>query len=69
MEVLDAENGNPVKAWKQLGSPEPPSRQQTATLKQKAWALKTSGLNADSKGYLTFKEKVSPWSIILLKEL
>ncbi len=69
LEVLDAENGNPVQAWKQLGSPEPPTREQVTTLKQKAWALKTSGLNADSKGQLNFSEKLSPWSILLLKEL
>ena len=69
LETLDAENGNPVKAWKQLGSPEPPTKSQVDVLKQKAWGLKQTDLSSDSNGQLNFSEKVSPWAVLLLKEL
>ena len=69
LEVMDAENANPVMAWKQLGSPEPPSKEQAEVLRQKAWALKKSKLSSDSNGKLSFSEKLLPWAVVLLKEL
>ncbi|MFZ4456470.1 MAG: GH39 family glycosyl hydrolase [Bacteroidales bacterium] len=69
LEVLDAENGNPVKAWKQLNCPETPSREQVELLKQKARTLKSAQLTTGLNGQLNFSKNVSPWSIMLLKEL
>ncbi len=69
IETLDNENGNVMEAYRAMGRPEAPTRQEIADLKRAAWATKKETLRADDKGRLTIKGELTPWSCILVKEL
>jgi xylan 1,4-beta-xylosidase len=65
--TLDKDHGNAVAAWKAMGSPEPPSRDQVQALRKSAMALKEETLQADASGTLSIKRKIAPWSLVLVE--
>ena len=67
-EVLDRGHGNAMTAWETMGSPEPPSREQTAALRDAARATKKLTLTADGEGSLQAEILISPWAVLLLRE-
>ncbi len=67
-ETLDIEHGCVVEAWKALGAPEPPTREQTAQLNAAAWNTKTEQLVAGADGVLHIERAVAPWSLVLVRE-
>jgi len=52
-----------------MGSPEPPTRDQTQVLKINALSTKKEQIKADPDGLLLWDVTLSPWSVILLKEI
>lgn len=68
METLDKNHGFAINAWKEMGQPEPPTREQTAELKKIALATKKEYLYADDKGRLMLHLKIDPWSIVSIRE-
>ncbi len=69
VETLDNENGNVMEAYRAMGRPNSPTREQTEELKVAAWNTKKENLTADSKGTLTITGELTPWSCILVTEL
>jgi len=69
IEILDQEHGFALKEWQKMGSPEPPTRDQTQVLKINALSTKKEQIKADPDGLLLWDVTLSPWSVILLKEI
>jgi xylan 1,4-beta-xylosidase len=69
VETLDASHGSCLAAWKEIGSPEPPSREQAQWLREAAMKLKREVLNADSSGTFCLDRSLEPWTILMLREL
>jgi xylan 1,4-beta-xylosidase len=68
MDTLDATHGFCLAAWKEIGSPEPPSREQAQLLRKAAMGLKREVLKADSSGTLRLDLTLEPWAILMLRE-
>jgi xylan 1,4-beta-xylosidase len=68
VETLDKDNGFAFPAWKKMGSPEPPTREQTKQLKLIASATRKEKAKADSKGQFLFERVVQPWECVLISE-
>lgn len=69
VETLDRTHGDAVAAWVAMGKPEPPSREQTATLRRQAWATKQETLHADGRGRLTLERTLDAWTVLLIREI
>lgn len=68
VEIVDKQNAFSLKNWQLMGSPEPPTREQTKKLKALGLKTKKIMLSANSKGELTWKYSLGPWAIALLKQ-
>jgi xylan 1,4-beta-xylosidase len=69
VEVLDAEHGDAIGAWRALGEPAEPTREELAHLDRCARATAISTLVADSDGTVRLERTLSPWSLLLLRQL
>ena len=69
IEILDQEHAFALRDWQKMGSPEPPTREQTQILKSNAWNTKKEQVKADSNGVLQWEQIFSPWTVALLKEI
>lgn len=68
VETLDADHGFAWPAWRAMGSPEPPNREQTKQLKRAAFATKVEQVRADGSGYLNWSKTLTPWNCVLIKQ-
>ncbi len=68
LEICDSEHGHALHAWERMGSPEPPTREQTATLQAEARALEIIRLRANSEGTLCHRQILPPWAIACLRQ-
>ncbi len=68
METLDAEHGNAVAAWDAIGHPDAPTREETAKLREAAWATRRETIVADATGRVSLQRTLQPWSLVLLDE-
>jgi xylan 1,4-beta-xylosidase len=69
VETLDASHGFCLTAWKKIGSPEPPSREQAKLLREAGWNLRREFLNADASGTFRLDRSLEPWTVIMLQEI
>jgi xylan 1,4-beta-xylosidase len=69
VEVLDAGHGDAIGAWRALGEPAEPTREELAYLDRAARATALSTLVADRDGTLRLDRTLSPWSVLLLRQL
>jgi len=69
IETLDRAHGDAVAAWEQMGSPEPPTREQTELLRKLAWATNKEIVRADASGRLEIKATLPAWAVVLVREL
>lgn len=69
LEVLDKDNGNIYNYWESMGKPEPPTREQIKVMKKYAESLKTELVSVNDKGELNIKRELSPWSLVLIKQI
>lgn len=69
VETLDAGHGHAVAAWEAMGSPEPPTREQAATLRAAALATKHDYVTADASGRIELRRTLAPWSVVLIDEV
>lgn len=67
IEVLDGEHGNAIEAWRQLGEPAEPTREQTAAICRQAWRTGLSTVRAD--GALRLELVMQPWSVVLVRQV
>lgn len=68
IEILDQEHGFALKEWQKIGSPEPPTREQTQLLKKLALNTQKKQIRSDAKGILHWELTLSPWTVVLLNE-
>jgi xylan 1,4-beta-xylosidase len=66
-ELLNKEYGYAYPLWKKMGSPEPPTHQQTETLKKAALSLKIEKIKT-TKGIFQWKQLLNPWECVIIKE-
>ncbi|MFD4603798.1 beta-xylosidase [Streptomyces sp. NPDC058464] len=69
VEILDAAHGNAMAAWAGLGSPEPLSRDHVAQLRKAGHEVGLVVRSADDEGRFVFDEDLTPWSVVLLREV
>lgn len=67
VETLNKNNGFAYPKWKAMGSPEPPTREQTKQLKEAAFATKKEKIKADAKGNLQWEGTLQPWDCVLIQ--
>ncbi len=68
IETLDKNHGNAFDAWQQMGSPHSPTREQTATLREKGWNTQMEVVRADSRGRLVINRSLRPWTCMLITQ-
>jgi len=69
VETLDAAHGFCLTSWKEMGSPEPPAREQARLLREAAWNLQREYLKADAAGTFYLDRPLEPWTVVLLREV
>jgi len=69
IETLDRDHGWAFRAWQRLGNPEPPTREQTAWLRQIAMATRREAVQADATGTLELNRVLQPWDVVLVSQL
>jgi len=69
IETLDDDHGNVIKEYRRLGKPHSPNREQTAYLRDYAERTLKEVVTVDSQGTLTLSRTLSPWSVVLIREL
>ena len=66
IEILDRHHGWAWPAWKAIGAPEPPDRDQAAWLRTVARATARRSLRVDSTGQLELRLILHPWDVVFL---
>jgi len=69
VETLDETHGNAMHAWREAGSPESPTREQTEAIRREALAVLRETHACDKNGVFTWKRPIQPWSLVFIKEL
>ncbi len=69
IEVLDKDYGNIYNFWEAMGKPEPPTREEIKVMKSYANTMKKIFVNADENGVLTIDREITPWSVVLIKQV
>ena len=69
IETLDRQHGFALETWKQIGAPEPPTRQQIQILRESAIALKKEFITVGRDGTLAIELTLAPWSIARITEV
>jgi xylan 1,4-beta-xylosidase len=69
VETLDRENGDALTAWRALGKPETPTREQAALLKEAAANTRKEILQADATGRFTLNRPMTPCSVVLIQQI
>ncbi|MDW5288282.1 GH39 family glycosyl hydrolase [Formosa sp. PL04] len=69
IEIMDKDHGNIHNFWEDMGKPEPPTREQIKMMKVYANTMKTNYVNADKDGVLKIKQELTPWSVVLIKQV
>ncbi|MGQ4510886.1 GH39 family glycosyl hydrolase [Streptomyces sp. DW26H14] len=68
VETLAVGSGDATTAWRSMGSPDFPTREQTAELRAAAEDVRRRELAADGAGTFVLAETVTPWSVVLVRE-
>jgi xylan 1,4-beta-xylosidase len=69
VETLDVMHGNAMQAWRGMGSPERPTREQTAVLRTMAENTRKETILADKNGEIHLRRGIEPWSLVLMTEI
>lgn len=69
IEILDKDHGNIHNFWEDMGKPEPPTREELKVMDEYANTMKTSYVKADKNGKLTINHSITPWSLVLIKQI
>jgi xylan 1,4-beta-xylosidase len=69
VETLDTENGDALAAWRAMGRPESPSREQLALLRDAAASTRKEFLRADATGRFVLIRPMTPCSVVLIQQI
>jgi xylan 1,4-beta-xylosidase len=68
-ETVGPARGDALAAWRSIGEPEPPSREELAALRAAARETPQEVCKADAEGHLRFTVDLQPWEIVSLRQL
>lgn len=66
VETLDRHHGSAVDAWRRLGAPTTPTREQLSELRALADGTEIKTFRADQAGFARIDHELDPWSICLI---
>jgi xylan 1,4-beta-xylosidase len=69
VETLDTSHGFCLAAWKEMGAPEPPTREQAKTLREAAWNVSREAIAVDSSGIFRLDRQMDPWTIMMVQQI
>jgi xylan 1,4-beta-xylosidase len=69
IQTLGIGSGDAITAWRDMGMPEPPSREQTRELKTLAESLRQEIAHANANGELQLNLSLNPWDVVLVQQL
>ena len=69
VEILDAGHGDALGAWRALGEPSAPTREQLAHLDRLARATQIRTVAAGADGTVRLRLVMTPWSVVSLRQL
>ncbi|KJD33773.1 glycoside hydrolase [Tamlana sedimentorum] len=69
LEILDKDHGNIHNFWEAMGKPEPPTREQIKIMKAFANTMNKKFVKANSNGMLNINHEITPWSLVLIKQI
>ncbi|MGW1209245.1 GH39 family glycosyl hydrolase [Streptomyces sp. NPDC002499] len=69
VESLEPGHGDALGAWRDLGSPAAPTREQLAHLDRRAHATRLEAVCADTEGVVDYGAQVRPWSVIMVRQV
>ena len=69
VETLDDTHGNAIHAYRQIGSPSAPTREQSAWMLRQSEATQHEVVHADAQGRLRIRRTLAPWTLMLIKEM
>lgn len=69
LETLDYQHGNVYEAYKKMGEPHSPTREEIAILKQQAMGTLKEVVFADANGNLRIQKELTPWACMMIKEI
>ncbi|MGM7422706.1 GH39 family glycosyl hydrolase [Cellulosimicrobium sp. CpK407] len=69
LETLDPEHANPVAAWRAMGAPSSPTREQTALLDAAARDTRRESVVVPADGVLRVERTLAPWSLLLARQV
>lgn len=65
IEMLDDTHGNALHAFRQIGLPTTPTREQSEWMKSQAEATQKEQIHADANGRLHIRRTLKPWTLML----
>jgi len=68
-ETVGPSRGDALAAWRSIGEPEPPSREESASLRAAARETPQEVCKADAEARLQFTVTLRPWEIASLRQL
>ena len=69
LETLDDTHGNAIQAFRAIGSPKAPTREQTRWMRQQSEATLHEVIRADADGQLRIQRELAPWTLVLIKQM
>lgn len=66
VETLDVHHGFAFRSWQEMGSPEPPTREQEAMLRQMATATAKEEIKVGGDGMLRWAHAIEPWAVVAI---
>ena len=69
LETLDDTHGNAIQAFRQIGSPSAPTREQTQWMRRQSEATLHEVVKADANGTLRIQRTLQPWTVVLLRQM
>ena len=69
LETLDDTHGNAIQAFRQIGSPSAPTREQTQWMRRQSEATLHEVVKADANGTLRIQRTLEPWTVVLLRQM
>jgi xylan 1,4-beta-xylosidase len=69
IETIDARHGNAIHSWRLAGSPDNPTREQTALIARESARGMTERVRADEAGRLMLRRRIAPWALVSVRQL
>lgn len=69
VETLDEHHGNAPAQWRAMGAPAEPTLEQLGVIRRAGEETKVEAMTCDENGELRMERELSPWAVMLVREL